>query len=430
MKVCVLGLWHLGTVMAAGLAEAGHEVTGLDFDAGRIAPLRRGESPVFEPGLDALIGRGLASGRLRFEAHTDAVSDVEALWVAYDTPVDDDDHADTDFVMAQIARALPVLKADTLLLNSSQLPVGSMRCLEGIPGMPTRRMACCPENLRLGRAVEDFLHPARIVAGVRCAEDRQQLTTLLQPLTDSIEWMSVESAEMTKHALNAFLAVSVVFANEMAALCEAVGADAKDVERGMRTDARVGPRAYVSPGAAFAGGTLARDVGFLNGIAEQRAVNTPMLSAVLPSNTNHKGWARRALEGLFADLRGVTVVVWGLAYKSGTDTLRRSMSVELCDWMIGAGMSVRVHDPLVRTWPERWSGIVTVFADPLEALKGAEALVIAVDNPAYRAIAAAQLTQLADGLAVLDPNRVVPALAQLSRPGRYLSVGTSSAREA
>ncbi len=205
MRVCVLGLWHLGSVTAAGLAAVGHQVTGLDFDASTVAALRAGVAPVFEPGLEELIGRGLASQRLQFAARLDELEGVDVLWVTYDTPVDEDDNADTNFVMAQIERALAAMSADTLLLVSSQLPVGSMRRLEQVPGANgRRRVACCPENLRLGRAVQDFLHPDRIVVGVRSNEDRQSLFDLLSPITPSIEWMALEAAEMTKHAINAF----------------------------------------------------------------------------------------------------------------------------------------------------------------------------------------------------------------------------------
>jgi UDPglucose 6-dehydrogenase len=424
MKICVLGLWHLGSVTAAGLAEVGHQVIGLDFDAATVAGLRAGVAPVFEPGLGELIARGLSSGRLRFAARLDELEDVDVLWVTYDTPVDDEDNADTNFVMAQIERALPAMNADTLLLVSSQLPVGSMRRLEETAG-GSRRVACCPENLRLGRAVSDFLHPERVVVGVRSARDRQRLQDLLSVIAPSIEWMSIESAEMTKHAINAFLATSVVFANEIASLCESVGADARQVERGLKSDSRIGRRAYLAPGSAFAGGTLARDVAFLNNTSLERGVATPLLSSVLPSNELHKYWVQNNLQKLFKDLSRTTVAVWGLAYKPGTDTLRRSQAVELCDWMISVGVSVRVHDPLVKDLPHRWAGIVTRCSEPAAAARDADALVIATEWPLYQTVSLAQLTEGFRDLVVLDANRFLPELAadELHRV-RYLAVGT------
>jgi UDPglucose 6-dehydrogenase len=421
MKVCVLGLWHLGSVTAAGLAEVGHEVIGLDFDTSTAARLSTGSAPVFEPQLEELIQRGLSSGRLRFTSCPEDLGDIDVLWVAYDTPLDDADNADTDFVMAQIERALAATKADTLLLVSSQLPVGSLRQLQQTTGWS--RVAYCPENLRLGRALQDFLRPERIVVGVRSTRDRQLLQDLLSPLSHAIEWMSVESAEMTKHALNAYLAASVAFTNEIAVLCESVGADAREVARGLKSDGRIGQRAYVSPGSAFSGGTLARDVAFLNRTAGDCGVHTPVLSAILASNAVHKGWAQRNLQVLFADLTRITVAVWGLAYKAGTDTLRRSMSVELCDWMIGAGISVRVHDPLVKDLPEHWRGVVTRCSDPVVACQGVDALIVGTDWPVYRSVAA-QLSAGSRELTVLDANGFLPDLAAAATPRlKYFAVG-------
>jgi UDPglucose 6-dehydrogenase len=426
MDVGVLGLGHLGSVTAACLAKLGHRVVGMDFDEAGVADLSKGIAPIFEPGLEELIRGGLSSGNLRFTGAVNEVKDIDVLWVAYDTPVDDDD-ADTDFVMAQIERALLGMSRDVVVLISSQLPVGSVRRLECAESSrhrtPQLKVAYSPENLRLGRAVEDFLRPERIVVGVRSSRDRDLLHGLLRSITESIEWMSVESAEMTKHAVNAFLAASVAFANEIASICESVGADAKEVERGLKTESRIGPRAYLSPGAAFAGGTLARDVAYLNRTARERGVITPLLSSVLASNDSHKHWVQRKLRGLFIDLSRTTVAVWGLTYKPGTDTLRRSASVELCDWMIREGTTIHVHDPMVKSLPEHWCNAVERYDDPIAAVLGAHALVVATEWPMYRTISIDQLIECSPQLVVLDANRFLTNLA--ARPGRvrYFAVG-------
>jgi UDPglucose 6-dehydrogenase len=426
MDVGVLGLGHLGSVTAACLAKLGHRVVGMDFDEIRVENLSKGIAPIFEPGLDELIRGGLSSGNLRFAGAVDDAKDIDVLWVAYDTPVDDDD-ADTDFVMAQIERALAGMSRDVVVLVSSQLPVGSIRRLEDAEALhhrtPQLEFAYSPENLRLGRAVDDFLRPRRIVVGVRSSRDRDLLHGLLSSITESIEWMSVESAEMTKHAVNAFLAASVAFANEIASICESVGADAKEVERGLKTENRIGPRAYLSPGAAFAGGTLARDVAYLNRTARERGVITPLLSSVLASNDSHKHWAQRKLRGLFVDLSRATVAVWGLTYKPGTDTLRRSPSVELCDWMIREGATIHVHDPMVKSLPEHWCGAVGRYDDPIAAVRGAHALVVATEWPMYCTISIDQLIQCSPHLVVLDPNRFLTNLAATHGRVRYFAVG-------
>jgi UDPglucose 6-dehydrogenase len=428
VKLCVLGLWHQGAVTAAGLASLGHHVVGLDLDESRVAKLNRGLAPIFEPGLEELLKAGLASGLLRFtSAISDATRDIEVLWVALDTPVDAEDQGDPEDVMRQVERALPGLSPKTLVLVSSQLPVGSIRRLERAGarvGESARlRVAYCPENLRLGSALADFLHPQRIVAGVRCSRDRELLQGLFCSITQSIEWMSVESAEMTKHAINAFLAASVAFANEIASICEAVGADAKEVERGLKSEGRIGPKAYLSPGSAFAGGTLARDLAFLNRTSRELGVPTPLLSAVLPSNAAHKLWAQKKLRLLFEDLTRVTVAVWGLTYKPDTDTLRRSSSVELCEWMIREGARIRVHDPMAKDIPEHWRETVERCESPLAAVHGANALVLATAWPVYREIPAGQLIEDCADLVVLDADRYLPNLAAAGGRLRYFAVG-------
>ncbi|MHB8138581.1 MAG: UDP-glucose dehydrogenase family protein [Smithellaceae bacterium] len=428
MKVCVQGLWHLGSVTAACLASIGHDVIGLDTDQKTIAGLNQGKAPLFEPGLNDLLQAGIANSNLRFTTDiADAVSNADVLWVAFDTPVDDEDRADIDFVLNQIKDSLPMLADGAVVLVSSQMPVGSIRKLEVYvsDNLSNRSLgfACSPENLRLGKALDVFLKPDRIVVGVRTEDTRHKLEKLLLPVTDRIEWMSVESAEMTKHAINAFLATSVTFANEIAAICELVGADAKEVERGLKTETRIGPKAYLSPGGPFAGGTLARDIEFLGVVSRAKQLATPLLSSVRVSNDEHKNWIRRKLLARLGNLRGATVAVWGLTYKPGTDTLRRSLAVELCDWLIEQGATVHVHDPVVRQLPERWSGRVISYVRALDAVAGADALVVGTEWPEFREKAAELLSAASPNLVVIDANRhLQSAVASLGL--EYIAVGT------
>ncbi len=428
MNVCVQGLWHLGTVTAGCLAELGNRVTGLDFDAKTIECLNRGIPPLLEPGLEELIKRGLTSRMLSFSSGPEeAVRGIEVLWIAYDTPVDEEDNADVEFVLKEVQKALPYVPVATTVVVSSQMPVGSIKRLEAIARshfpMKDIGFAYSPENLRLGNALETFLKPDRIVVGVRSARDRERLDRLLCPINAQIEWMSVESAEMTKHAINAFLATSVTFINEIASICEVVGADAKEVERGLRTERRIGPRAYISPGGPFSGGTLARDISSLNSVSALKALVTPLLSSVSVSNAQHKRWVQRKLQSLFPDLTQTTIAVWGLTYKAGTDTLRRSPGVELCNWLIEQGAKVSVHDPVVKKVPQGWTNKVARAEDPVAALKGAQALVISTGWPQYKQIPADVIGNTAPALAVLDANRFLAHLAADARV-KYLAVGT------
>ena len=272
MRVCVVGLWHLGCVTAACLAQAGHDVVGLDEDDAVVAGLSRGEPPLFEPGLAKLIAEGCAAGHLRFETDSRAAAAAEVVWIAYDTPVDDNDMPQTSIVTDRVTALFPHLSVDCLVLVSSQLPVGTTRQLANAAaahGHDRVTFGYSPENLRLGRAIEVFTRPDRVVVGLQAEHDRPKVSALLASFTESIVWMGIELAEMTKHAINAFLATSVVFMNEIASICENVGADAKEVERGLKSEARIGPGAYLSPGGPFAGGTLARDVTTLTRLGEK-----------------------------------------------------------------------------------------------------------------------------------------------------------------
>jgi UDPglucose 6-dehydrogenase len=418
MNICVYGLWHLGSVTAACLAAARHRVTGFDPDGERVEKLNRAEPPLFEPGLAELIRAGIDGGTLRFTADAaEALRDAAIVWVTFDTPVDRNDRADTASVMSAVERLFDKLADDTLVVVSSQLPVGSVAMLEQAYAKRRRRervtFACSPENLRLGRAIDAFARPDRIVAGVRSDEDREKFSKVMAPITTSIEWMSVESAEMAKHALNAFLATSVAFINEIAVVCEEVGADARDVERALKSDPRIGARAYLSPGGPFAGGTLARDIEFLGGSRD-----LPLIRAVKKSNDRHRAWARSRLQSAFRKLRGRTIAVWGLTYKPGTDTLRRSASMELCAWLLDEGAKVVAHDPAVKSVPEKH---IRLTSTPEEALQGADALVVATEWPEYRDVAATALA--GRDLVVIDANRFLAETAASLPRLRYFTVG-------
>ena len=428
MNVGVLGLWHLGAVTAACGAAAGHHVAAWDPDAAVVTRLNRAEPPVAEPGLPELVASGVASGKLRFtEDLRAAVANADVVWITFDTPVDDDDRADVGYVVDKIVSALPFVRDDAVILVSSQVPVGTARQLEREcarlrPGAAIS-FACSPENLRLGKAIAVFTSPDRVVVGVRNPQAREVLTALWAPITDRIEWMSVESAEMTKHAVNAFLATSVTFINELAAVAERYGADAREVERGLKTERRIGPSAYVSPGGAFAGGTLARDVNFVRDLADRAGLETPFFDGIVTSNDAHRGWARRRLVHELGSIAGKAIAVWGLTYKPGTDTLRRSEAVTLCRFLIAGGARVAVHDPAVRELPEDLRGNCRRADDAIEAARAADALVVATEWPAYRAVDADQLATAMPSRLILDANRFLSPLVGGDRRFRLLSVG-------
>jgi len=428
----VIGLWHLGSVTAACLAEAGHEVIAVDPDPAVVAALADGRPPVSEPGLAELLARNAA--RLRFTTEPRELAGAMQAWVTFDTPVDDEDNADVDWVLARVRELLAPLPDGALVIVSSQLPVGSVaalqaQCVAG-RGQEGLRFACVPENLRLGAALESFRAPDRIVAGVRSEEDRRELAELLAPFSRDVQWMRVESAEMTKHALNGFLATSVAFIDEVAAVCESVGADAAEVARGLKSERRIGSRAYLSPGAAFAGGTLARDLGFLRALAERHKLPAYVFAGVVEGNAAHGHWTRRKLLELLGGderLAGRDVAVWGLTYKPGTDTLRRSSAIELCRWLADAGVVVRVHDPAVSTLPRDLPETIELCAAPLQAAAGADALVVCTPWPDYREVSAQALLRALAQPVVVDPTGLLCGSLAAYPEMRHVWVGRPSA---
>ncbi|MBI2513695.1 MAG: UDP-glucose/GDP-mannose dehydrogenase family protein [Opitutae bacterium] len=418
MNVAILGLWHLGSVTAACIARH-HRVVGVDFNVDTIAHLATGRAPLHEPGLDELLAAGLARGALRFSADPAAVADADVLWICHDTPVDSDDRSNTGWVIEQIERALPHLRAGMPVLLSSQMPVGT--CARLAAAHPRLSFACSPENLRLGKAIEAFERPARIVVGAPDAA-RATLGKLLAPIGAPIVWMRPASAEMVKHALNGFLALSIAFVNEVATLAENVGADAKEVADGLKSEPRIGPRAYLNPGGPFAGGTLARDVVTLSELGTAQQLPLALIPAIKESNDRHRGWAARRLAATLAGTPRPTVAVLGLAYTPGTSTLRRSAAVELCRALAAAGATVRAFDPLIRETDAEHRDLA-LAASPADALRGAHAVAICTEWPALRELDWPVLLAAMARPVVVDANRHVEKLVA-GQPGLvYLTVG-------
>jgi UDPglucose 6-dehydrogenase len=428
LNVCVFGLWHLGAVTAACLASLGHQVVGLDDNEQIVDGLQAGRLPLFEPGLEELIAKGLHSGRLCFSSNSAAaLRDADIVWVAFDTPVDDEDKADTAFVINRIIGLFPHLRDGATVIVSSQLPVGSTRALQATFAERERArqvaFAYSPENLRLGKALSIFLTPDRIVVGVANDTTRTTLEPFLHSITEQIVWMGLESAEMTKHAINAFLATSITFANEIATICEVVGADAREVARGLKSESRIGIGAYVSPGGPFAGGTLARDVSFLTAIGGLHGLRLDVLGAVRPSNDRHRHWTQDALARRLPNLQGKIVALLGLAYKSGTDTLRRSASVELARWLVAQGARIAAFDPRLTILPDGMRDAIELRSSAEEALANADAAIISFDDAAFRSVDWPSALATMASPFVVDPVGMLRDKVKTFRAVDYVAVG-------
>lgn len=427
MKIAVVGLWHLGSVTAACLASGGHDVIAFDSDTQTIKNLAQGKAPLFEPGLDELLAQYKKSGNLAFSSHLNDISESDIIWITIDTPVDENDIADVEYVTNEIKKVFSAAKTNALILISSQVPVGTTRKLqeECTKQYPEKNItfACSPENLRLGKAIQVFTQPDRVVVGLQTDNDKPRIQNLLKPFTQNIVWMTLESAEMTKHALNAFLATSVVFINELSILCERVGANAREVEMGLKSEERIGPKAYLRPGAAIAGGTLARDVNFLIQIGEQQETKTPLFSALLASNHAHKQWACRRLSHILKDLKNKTIATLGLTYKAGTDTLRRSTAVETCEWLNLQGANVVAYDPSLQSLPSELSRFIQLKTSLTEALNGADAIIVSTEWPEFTELKADELLANNKQPLIFDPSGFLAKNLSGDSRIRYFSVG-------
>lgn len=430
MKVAVFGLWHLGSVTAACLAKKGLLVTGLDTDASVIEDFKKSRAPLFEPGLNELVAEGLSNKTLQFTTDPKtALEDADYLWVTFDTPVDEEDNADVNYVKEQITAILGHLKNGAGVILSSQVPVGFTKSLEDFAKSkwPAKSLAFAssPENLRLGKAISVFSEPDRIIIGIRSEKDKEKFLPLFMSISDRLEWMKTESAEMTKHAINAFLATSVAFTNELASICEDVGADATEVARGLKTENRIGPKAYVGPGSAFAGGTLARDIVFLTQLSKNFDKPSHLLKAVRESNNHHKLWVQRQAKKYLGTITGKKFTLLGLTYKPGTDTLRRSLAVELGRWLHENGGTVLAYDPQVSELPAELKDQFTLASSVDLAVEDADCVIVATEWPDFKNLNEKTFALMSKKI-VIDPNGFLRTQFDKFKNSNYVIVGRSA----
>lgn len=329
MKISIVGLWHLGTTYCVGLAKLGHQVHGVDPNPSVPKILSSGDLIIFEPKLKDILEEKLKSKDLTFSSKYESCSESDVIFVTFDTPVREDDSSDTEYVFREIDKILMFVNQGALLVICSQLPIGSCkRISEAAKGLGKHVVVVShPENLRLGRAFETFFNPDRLVFGTLDGRPIELLQAIFYKLQKPILWMKQESAEMSKHALNGFLATSITYAGEIAQLCAEFGADAKEVELALKSDSRIGTKAYLSPGLGFSGGTLARDIDNLARLQQSVHREAGIIPIILKSNRLNNFWVEETLRKLVPNKKE-KIVFCGITYVEGTDTLRRSISVE------------------------------------------------------------------------------------------------------
>jgi UDPglucose 6-dehydrogenase len=420
MKVCVVGTGYVGLVVGACFAETGNDVRCADVDAKKIAGLKENRLPIYEPGLEPLVVRNQRDGRLQFTTDVPGAIEVaDVVLIAVGTPPDEDGSADLQHVLA-VARTIGQhMNRPKVVATKSTVPVGTAELVRAEIAKHTQtsfHVCSNPEFLKEGAAVEDFMKPDRVIVGVDHPESRRAFEELYGPFVrtgNPLIFMDIPSAEMTKYAANAMLATRITFMNQIAELCEAVGADVQQVRKGIGSDRRIGS-AFLFPGPGYGGSCFPKDVKALVKTADGKRVTLGVLQAVESGNERQKrALFEKVARHFDGKLQGKTVAVWGLAFKAETDDVRESPALVLIEALLEAGAQVRAHDPAALETAKRVLGDrVTFVSHAYEAVAGADILVIVTEWLEYRNPDFARIKQslkralIVDGRNLYDPERL------------------------
>jgi len=421
MDITVMGTGYVGLVVGACLAETGHRVVCGDVDEEKIARLREGEVPIFEPGLDRLLARNTREERLRFTTDVDqAAARAEVVFIAVGTPPDEDGSADLQHVLDVAGTIGRNLRPGTIVVTKSTVPVGTARRVrEEIERWTDEPFHVCsnPEFLKEGSAVDDFMRPDRVVCGIETDEVRPVLEELYEPFVrtgNPLLFMDIPSAELTKYAANAMLATRISFMNQIAALCEVTAADVSHVRMGLGSDPRIGS-SFLFAGAGYGGSCFPKDVRALIRTGQEVGVELSILEAVHEVNERQKRvLVDKVLDHYGADLDGRRLAVWGLSFKPETDDMREAPSLVVVKGLLSAGAEVAVHDPVAmdEARHRHFGGRVEYAEDEYAACEGADGLVILTEWLQYRrpdwAALAASLREktIFDGRNLFEPDRM------------------------
>jgi len=381
MNLCVVGAGYVGLVTSACFSDLGHSVACVDIDRTRIRLLNRGKVPIFEPGLEELIARNRRQGRLKFSTTIGpAVRSSQIIFIAVGTPAKTNGEADLSQVESVARDIGRHLNGDKVIVNKSTVPVGMGDVVASIirerrGGRHRFSVASNPEFLREGSAVWDFMNPDRIVIGAGDPKTAETVAQLFRPINASMLITDIRSAEMIKVASNAFLATKISFINEIAALCDRVGADVGEVARGVGMDKRIGA-AFLSAGAGYGGSCFPKDTLAMIAVMEREGLAPRILKATVQVNTEQRKRVLEKLKEAAGPLEGRTVAVWGLAFKANTDDLREAVSVDIIRALREAGVRVRAYDPAAMPKAKALLPGIAFARDPYDAVRDADALLI------------------------------------------------------
>ena len=433
MKIAMIGTGYVGLVSGVCFSDFGHEVICVDKNPDKIARLQAGEVPIFEPGLEALMAKNVAAGRLSFTLDlAAAVAGAEAVFIAVGTPTRrGDGHADLTYVMQAAAEIGAALTGYTVIVTKSTVPVGTNRKVGEVVRTTNPQanydVASNPEFLREGAAIDDFMRPDRVVVGVESAKARKVMSDVYRPLSlreAPVVFTGLESAEMIKYAANAFLATKITFINEIAALCEKVGADIKDVAKGMGLDGRIGNK-FLHAGPGYGGSCFPKDTKALARIGQDHAIPMQITETVIKVNEEIK---RRMLDKIVdlcdGQLNGKTIAVLGVTFKPNTDDMREAPSLTIIPALIGAGVKVRVCDPQGKREGEALLPGVRWADNAYQATQGADVVVILTEWNEFRALDLDRMARKMTTARMADLRNIYSA-EEVLKAGfeKYLGVG-------
>jgi UDPglucose 6-dehydrogenase len=436
MQIAVIGTGYVGLVTGACFAEFGVDVVCFDIDTRKIEELNQGKIPIYEPGLEQLVEKNTQAGRLKFT--TDLKSAVEpslVVLLAVGTPQGADGSADLSYVEAAARSVAEHMSDYKVIVTKSTVPVGTGEHLRGIIKEQNRNakfgMVSNPEFLREGAAIGDFMRPDRVVIGSRDAEAIAIIKDLYRPLyliETPFVITSMEGAELTKYAANAFLATKISFINEIANLCDLIGCDVHDVARALGMDNRIG-RKFLHPGPGFGGSCFPKDTNAFLSIAGKYDYEALIVDAVVRVNQRQRELMVPKIEKLVGgDLRGKTIAVLGLAFKPGTDDMREAPSVDIIRLLLERGASVRAYDPIAMDAARAYLPGITYVADEYEAVEGADALVFMTEWNQFRALNMERVRELMRAPRIADLRNIYEPVAMSELGFEYVGVGRQTQR--
>jgi UDPglucose 6-dehydrogenase len=431
MRVSIIGAGYVGLVSSACFADFGHHVTCVDKDARRIAALNNGELPIYEPGLADMVAANLRQGRLEFTGDTARIGEAAVVFLAVGTPSRrGDGHADLSYVFAAVREIAPLLSATAVVVTKSTVPVGTgdevAHMLRQARPDTEIAVASNPEFMREGAAVYDFKHPDRILIGTDDSHARTVLAEIYRPLylnAAPILYVGRRTAELIKYAANAFLATKIGLINEIADLCECVGADVQDVARGVGLDNRIGGK-FLHPGPGFGGSCLPKDALALIKTAHEHGAQLRIVETVAAVNEERKrAMAGKVVTALDGSVRGKTVAVLGLAFKPNTDDTRDSPAIPLIEALQDLGADVRAYDPAGMEQLKARLRTVTYCGGAYAAAEGAEALVIATEWEQFRALDLTRLKSIMARPVIVDLRNIYRVEEMRAAGFRYVAIG-------